>query len=146
MFRGRFQLGGFVDLDLLCTDSNGDPVAPDDAPTVTIYDDTGTPVKTDLKMPPKGINKTGYFGLVVFLDSDFSTGPHIAKYSWDDGGGAHEGGKIESFTIKAGGHSSGAYIGLEWYDRPHASFLVGALEKPSTSSGTIEWRRNPYLC
>ena len=75
-WRGRKQLGQFMHLSLVCKDASFLPAAPDAAPTMSIYDSSGTETKADLKLPPQGFSETGQFGRDVFLDSSFSTGTY----------------------------------------------------------------------
>ena len=137
MYVGRFALGQFVPLFAACRDGNGDAVSPTSAPTFTVYKSTDTPISgaDTVPMPPLAKDdQTGLFLYHLRLGSSFSTGRYhvLIEYAYSGGTGAIQ----RVFEVIGGGHSSGAYLAIHQYRRPHASYLVGQLD-----SGTLEFRR-----
>lgn len=135
------QLGQFVMLSLFTESktTKNTPATPDNAPTYSIYNSSGTAVISDKPMPKWGYGTTAQYGLDLFLNSTFSAGDYCAHMEWEEGGTANA--RIMPFTVQPGSPSSkGVYHSLFYYDRPHAKFLVGA-----TEDGTLEYRRNPYI-
>ena len=80
MYRGRYQLGDETPVGVQCTDADGNPAAPDAAPTIIVYDANGAKPVDGKAIPPKDrANATGLFEHFVRLGSStdlgrFSTG------------------------------------------------------------------------
>ena len=83
MYLGRYKLGEWIPLSVQCTDENGDAVAPDSAPTVTVYDGDFASVVSGKTLPAKDVsNRTGMFEIEGRLASGFSEGVHHALFVW----------------------------------------------------------------
>lgn len=139
MYLGRFQLGEFVPLSLDCRTTAATEVSPTAAPTVSIYKTNDTAVLDAKSLAPyiKG-QLTGHFRGEVFLNSSYSAGRYHGIFSWASGGSTYR--QEFSFEVVAGGNVKGEYIGLRYYRRPHADYVVGL-----TDGGVLEFRRNPRV-
>jgi hypothetical protein len=136
-YLGRYKLGDWIPLSVQCTDASGDAVAPDSAPTVTVYDGDFASVVSGKAMPAKDVgNRTGMFEIEGRLASGFSEGVHHALFQWS--AGSHDGAELKRFRVVGGGHQDGAYTAVQYYDRPQANHIVGHLD-----SGVLEFRKNP---
>ena len=136
-YRGRYQLGSFLPLTLLCRNSSYTPVVPDDVPRVNIWDASGAKVLCQDMPVLDRYNQTGLFQLQVRIDSTFTTtGIYTAEYQFTLSGS----GKIhlDTFEIIPGGNANGSIISIFDYTRPQAKYLVNQAD-----SGTISLSRNP---
>jgi hypothetical protein len=138
MYYGRFQLGQSVPLAIRTDDANGTPTTPDDVPSARIYKDDGTLVKVQRIPTLDKSGVTGLFLLPLFLSSTFAVGGYRVVYSYTISGSPQV--KDDYFEIGAGGNAGGAVIGMFWYDRPQAKFLIQQLD-----SGKLVQGRNPRL-
>lgn len=149
MSRGRRQLGQFIHLSLTTVDGSGVPTNPDTAPTITVYDTSDNRIINAKPIAPQGIGRTGLFGIDLMLSCqdtmgvgygtvEFTTGQYVVLYKWTISGTERR--RLDRFEILPGGNCKGAYTALEFYERPQANYLVGALE-----NGEVEKRRGPYL-
>lgn len=157
-YRGRFQLGQFVHLSVQTTTSGdndaGDgavtPAVPDAAPTISIYDTDGDYVIKNKKIPLQSPQETTLFGVALMLECLSTIGPaygtvefaegerYVVLYKWQVSGSNYA--TLDFFDVIAGGDCRGAYTALEFYERPQADYMVGALE-----DGTVEKRRGPSI-
>lgn len=138
MYRGRAQLGDYIDLSLVTHGANSDvAAAPDAAPTFAVYNSSGTAIASAQKMPKQG-SETGLFGLDYFLGTGYAAGAYAVYYEWQVSGVNYA--ELDIFEILAGGNAQGAITSLCWYDRPHAKYLLTV-----TEDGTTEKRRGPKL-
>lgn len=137
---GRRELGEWLPIYLVCRSGPLVEAAPVVAPAYSIYPgDSDTPLESDVTMPP--INRdelTGHFLAHHRLGPKFSTGHYRVLKEWTVGTNSFA--ETDSFEIVGGGSSKGAYVGLFWYERPHAKYLIGQLD-----DGTIERRPSPRL-
>lgn len=144
-YLGQHQLGEHIYLN--CTTVNGSrtPVAPDAAPTITVFDNTGTLLLTAKKIP--AVNKdryTGVFGYNLFIGNNahvplakaFVVGKYFVRYDWEISSTA--GMNLDCFDVVAGGNASGAVVSMELFSQPHGDHLVMQLD-----SGKIVAGRNP---
>lgn len=139
---GRYQLGEYVRIPVQTRNASAAETAPSAAPTYTLYKANDTPITghDTVTMPPKFLGLlTGWFESEIRLSSTFSAGRYNVLIEYSISGG-HTGAEQHSFDVVAGGNANGAYIGLQWYPRPHAKFLVGLLD-----SNTLEARKNPKV-
>lgn len=136
---GRHMLGEWVRVPIVCTDADGDAVAPTAAPVLNCYGSSDTPVVDDKSTPPfrKGV-LTGHFVYEIRLSDAFSAGRYdvLVTYSFSGGTGA----KQYSFTVVAGGNDDGAYLALMHADYPHNDFVIGQLDADS-----LEFRKRPRV-
>lgn len=138
-YRGRWQLGEHVPMQVQCRNSTGAPVAPTAAPTLSVYDSSGTRIVNEKTIPVLDrFGTTGLFGIWLYLTSAFAAGQYAAVYSWTSG--VFTGRFVEQFEVVAGGNADGAVISMYYYQRPHARFVVQQLD-----SGRLVKNRNPSL-
>ena len=138
---GTKLLGQWVSVPVSCKDASGDQIAPDAAPTVTIYKANDTPITgvDSVKMPPLSPGQlTGFFNLDVQLGSHFSAGRYHCLVEYLVSTVKHA--EQHFFEIAAGGNANGAYVAMFYYPRPQANYVVGQLD-----DGTLEFRRGPKL-
>jgi hypothetical protein len=135
----RVHLGEEVALFVLTKTSAGAPVAPDAAPTFSIYNSAGTAIISDRKMPPveKGAT-TGAFGCGQFLGDQFAEGKYVVLYKWVSG--AFNGKQDEEFEIMPGGDGGGNCVAMAILRKPHTTYVVRQL-----TSGKIAAGRNPRV-
>jgi hypothetical protein len=138
VYRGLYQLGDFVNLAVLTTDSAGLPAAPDAAPKVDIYDSSSVVVAGQGVPAIDRTIVTGLFGLRLPLDGKFSPGQYTAVYRWTVG--AFSGQETDTFEVLPGGHPDGAVVAAFYLDKPHARFIV-----QQTDAGKIVRGRNPEV-
>lgn len=116
MDHGKVILGSQLRLTVQCT-AAGVPTAPDSAPTLKVYTDTGTLVRS-LTVPPQDqTNATGLFGYLLPLNSSYSTGKHFALWSWVISSTTYTR-ELDHFEIVAGGHADGMLNAMFYLDRP----------------------------
>lgn len=139
MYRGRFQLGQEVPLGVLCRNASDTPTNPDAAPLVDIYNDAGSKVISGHRLPlvDRG-GQAGYFARRFFLDGRFAVGRYSVVYRYVIS--SYIGREEDCFEVMAGGSKRGSIIGLYWFDRPQAKFLVQHLD-----SGQVRQSRNPRV-
>lgn len=136
MFLGRYQLGQDVNLFVVCTDSNGYVINPDEVPRVLIYNGSGSPVANG-RMPVLEPSATkGFFTSKLFLSESFTPGIHTAIITWVDN--SYTGGKTVRFEIVAGGSGTGQIQAMTNYERIPNSFIVNQRQ-----SGYIYRGKNP---
>lgn len=153
-YLGRFQLGQFVHLSLITSNTAEEypdaPTAPDAAPTFSIYNSDGSKVITNKRMPLQHPSETALFAVDQMLACLSALGPaygtvefeegrsYFVRYEWLISTAAFA--RIDYFDVIPGGDCRGAYTALEFYERPQADYMVGALE-----NGTVEKRRGPSV-
>lgn len=136
MFIGRYQLGQDVNLFVNCTDSNGYLLSPDEVPSVSIYDESGSPVANG-KMPVLDPGATtGFFTAKLFLNQEFAPGLHTAVIRWVDG--SYTGVSTVRFEIVEGGSGTGQIQSMINYERVPSSYIVNQRQ-----SGYIYRGKNP---
>jgi len=141
MFRGRYQLGDEAPIGVQCTDADNAPAAPDAAPTFSIYNESGTKIVTDKKIPPKDrAQATGLFEHFVRLGSDFAVGRYTVLYKWTTGEGTFSGRAVDHLEIIAGGSTDGTVIAMHYYEAQQAAFIV-----QHTDAGLIKAGKNPRV-
>ena len=137
-YAGRHQLGQTVHLYLQCRNASQVPTLPDDAPWLTVLDSAGASVKT-VQMPIQDRRQmTGFFHYPLFLGDGFAAGKYTAQMTYQVS--SHTGLEVAELEVTAGGNTDGHVLGMYYYRRPHADFLVY-----QTESGKIKKGRNPYL-
>jgi hypothetical protein len=141
VFRGFSQLGDRVVITVLATDADGAVSLPAAAPWVSLYhdSDSGAPRFSTQLPPVDPVKSPGLFARALHLDQRFPTGYYSALAFWLDGSGNARV-QRDSFVILPGGHGDGAVIGMYFYTRPHANFLVQHLD-----SGKLVRGRNPAV-
>lgn len=80
----------------------------------------------------------GLFAYHILLDDTFSVGAYTVDLFYTVGAKN----RIEShnFSILPGGHPDGCALGMTWYHRPHADFIVYQVE-----TGRILKGKNPRV-
>ena len=135
---GRYQLGDWVTIPVLTGTSwpvDGSSVR--SIPTVTIFDENQDLVVVDEQVPPV-VDQTGLHILERQLGPEFAVGTYDVYVEWDDAGDTKT--VHRTLEVVAGGHSAGAYIGLNHYDGHNASYIQGM-----TDSGLVEARKGPQV-
>jgi len=135
---GRYRLGEYAYLTVQCVNASNVTVDPTAAPQVSIYAADGTEAVADQKVPPVSGRTTGLFAWSQFLDSSFSVGIYSAYFSYAIGGTNFA--SLAMFEVIGGGNAAGPYVALEYYQRPHADFVIGHSE-----DGTTELKRGAYV-
>jgi hypothetical protein len=80
----------------------------------------------------------GLFAYHIFLDDNFSVGSYTVDLFYAVG--SKNGIETHNFSIIAGGDPNGCALGMYWYHRPHADFVVYQVE-----SGKILRGKNPRV-
>lgn len=142
MWRGRKAIGEEIMLGLQCVNSTGVPTAPDAAPTMKIYTSSGAGVLVLSKaIPPREqFTATGLFEYEQPLNSSFSTGRHVVRYTYSISSTAYVG-EPDFFEIVAGGSSNGMKDALFCLDRPDQRDWV----LTTTDMGTLAANRGPKV-
>lgn len=136
MYLGRYQLGEYVPLRVLCLNGSQVPADPDACPLVDLRSASGKPVSGEgLPVLDKHAT-TGLFGSGLYLDEAFSEGAYSVQFTWLVGGTLYS--SLARFQVAPGGGASGQVIAMCSYERPHARFLV-----QQRTSGRIYKGRNP---
>ncbi len=136
MDRGRLALGHEILLGVQCTDANGSPVAPDAAPVMKIFSQTGT-LYINRPIPAQDKARlTGLFAYRQFLDVTFAVGLYTVLYTWTAGGFTTS--AIDTFEILSGGNSGGEFISLHFHEGTQDNYVIG-----QTNAGNIPRYRNP---
>ncbi len=128
MFLGRFTLGQFAPVSVVCHDADI-AFAPTFAPTMAIFDSSLTkltlPFTSYLVSVDPG-SVTGLFILNLFLGEEFDIGHYSAVINYT----ANSVKKLAvcHFEVVDGGDENGAIISMAAYRCPHAFFLVQKLD------------------
>jgi hypothetical protein len=136
MYRGEFQLGDLLSLQLQTT-SAGAGAEPDDAPRAFVYSPSGI-VESHLLPVTDERNVTGRFWICLPLDSKYSTGYYWIHYLYVMGGVTKS--TLESFEIVAGGDSKGTGISMEHFRRQPNDFVI-----VQTDGGFLLRKKNPEV-
>lgn len=138
MYLGRYDRGSEVLLVVSCENGTGVVTAPDDAPTVEVFDLVGKKL-TEGKVPASDTRSTpGLFRFPLFLGANFAPGKYRSVVRYLLSGVAYS--RILSFDVTAGGDPAGAVISMHQFEKPDARYLVH-----STDSGKIFKGRNPRI-
>ena len=138
MYRGRYQLGQEVVLGLVTLESTSLPDVPDYPVHVRIWSG-GTKVLGKFIPIHDRYGTTAFFQYRQFIGAQFSAGTYHVNYHYV-GSDGHGGIETDHFEVVAGGHADGTIIAMNYYNRPHADFVVTHLD-----SGKIQQRRNPSV-
>lgn len=132
MWLCRAQLGTYLDIYLQTTDANRVATMPDYVPWLKIWQGSTLVLAHEMPLVDKDI-QVGLFCERLFLGAGFTTGQYAVQMSYQV---AHNA-SIESrtFAIIPGGHADGSVMGIYWYHRPHADFLVYQLEAGKIARG-----------
>jgi hypothetical protein len=135
MYRGRRQLGTDLFVGVLTTDDDSRPTAPDAAPTMKIYSESGLVLTKQI--PAVDVEFiTGLFGYRLFLGALYAVGLYQIIYSYSLAGVPQMQG--DTFEIIAGGNPVGSVISMFPFLPGPAAFLVQELD-----SGVILRGKNP---
>lgn len=147
---GRVQQGDWLPIHVVTTDANGVAAFPTDNtgavvyPYLSIIDPTQTHQLLILDAAPLtalnrfDTNLTGRHLLWQRIGPEFPVGLYYAYIQWQAASATFNRRRLHSFQVVPGGNVKGAYTSLAYYERPHASFIVG-----QTDGGLLEARRNP---
>lgn len=139
-FIGRYKLGDWLPLQLQTVNGSRVATTPDDVPTVKLFNSSGTMVYSQKLPVIERYVQTGRFYALVLLGRAFSTDTYTAVYYWTTGSGAYNGLEADNFDIVDGGHYDGNVIGMYFFDRPQAKYIVY-----QTDSGVLIQGRNPTV-
>lgn len=135
MWRGRAVIGAEIMLGCSCDPGNGVPTAPDSAPTMSVYTEAGALVASKQIPPLDQFSSTGLFEYMLPLNSSFSVGRHVVRYSFVISGTTYTT-DLDTFEIVAGGDNSGQFLSLFYLDRPDGNdFILGQTEMGSLTIG-----------
>lgn len=136
-FLGNFQLGEYVTGNLQTWGSGNTEGTASSAPTISVYKDSDTPILSAIKCAPQDKPTTiGWHSYSFFLDTNFSAGRYIVRGTWTVSGSQRS--AVQFFVVEPGGNVKGAAIGLYFYHRPHADYVI-----QYSDGGDLEYRRNP---
>ena len=149
-YRGRYSLGDFIPLQVLCKDVNGVPTNPDLMPEARVFSPVGN-AAGHFSIPvldPGG--QAGLFQLVEGAAAWFNiTGNWRVVYHWTTGSGAFAGVEEDTFEVVNGGAARGNVISMAFYVRPNADFIVWQTDGGSiigeTQIGQVVGARNPMI-
>ena len=120
-YLGRHQLGTWLDITLQCADLNGVAVMPTYVPVLKVWSGTALVLNDEMPLIDKTI-QVGLFAYRLFLGEVFAVGSYVYDTTYVYGGAVFLlGGR---FDVMAGGHSDGQVLGMHYYHRPHADFIV----------------------
>lgn len=131
MWRGRTIVGAEILLGCSCDHGTGVPTAPDAAPTMRVYNESGTLVVSKQIPPLDRFTATGLFQYMLPITSAFSTGRHIVRYDYLIGAITHVA-DLDTFEVVDGGDDDGQFLSLFYLDRPDGQdFILGMTEQGS---------------
>lgn len=132
----RQQLGDELMVTVQVLDTSLVPQTPDAAPTLRIYNSSGTKVATILMPPADRDNVVGLFEHTLLLNWTFAVGFYSWRASYAVGGvaGVEEG----YFEVADGGGADGSIIALAFMQNPDGTALV-----QHTDNDTFLLSRNP---
>lgn len=140
---GPCVLGDELEITLQCvTPSTKVATVPDAAPTIKVYTEAGTLVVSKTLPPIDKQNVTGLFGIMLPLNSSFSTGRHVVRKEFVVSATTYVDEELDFFEIKAGGHSGGQIVSMAFIDRPeqNSDWIVS-----QTDMGQIGLLRGPQI-
>lgn len=136
-YLGRYRLGDYVPLRVECRSLAASEANPTAAPTVTVYNSSGTVITDDVALPP-WTKRDGYFQREQRLDSTYAVGRYVALVEYTATSEAFR--KLLIFEVIDGGHTSGGYMGIQFHPSPRDRYVVGL-----TDGLTLEQRKKPSL-
>ena len=136
---GRRVLGDEIFLRVQCMNSSKQPAAPDAAPTVSIYNESGTRILTKSIPPLERYSTTGFFGYMQQLNSLFAVGRYAVYYSYTVSATQGDPGD-DNFEVMGGGNTAGQVISMMYLDRPDSDFILAQLD-----SGATSINRGPHI-
>lgn len=137
MYRGRYQLGEILALCCLTVDGSKTPGAPTQAPVAIVMADSAQLFTMRLPVHDR-FGQTGYFQHPLLIDGRFSAGDYRVIYQWVIGSTAYS--SQDDFTVVAGGNTDGPVLGLFYFRRPGADYLLQHVD-----SGRLIRKRNPRV-
>lgn len=130
---GRYLLGQSVRVGIDTVDADGNPAAPDSAPTATI---SGPVSLGPMKLAMDGGSTS--FSLSLFLGGGLALGTYTVTYAYSVNG--FNGSGTDTFDLIQGGDIGGRILSMTSYARPEAQYVVCQL-----ASGRLVQGRNPRL-
>lgn len=139
MWLGRQQLGTWLDVYLQASDSSGEPAMPVACPQIKIRRSSDNAIVLNSLMPI--LDKTVQVGLFVsrvFLGTSFAVGYHTIELQYTNDSNLMT--ETRTFEVMAGGDPRGCVLGMVYFHKPQADFLVYQVE-----SGLILKGKNPRI-
>ncbi len=137
MYLGRFQLGTWLDVWLQTTNASSTPVMPDYVPHMKVWSSSALVTAEEMPLVDKTI-QVGVFRSQVFLGSSYATGLYEINVFYRSG--SKHGMEQHTFEVIAGGDADGQVLGMYFYHRPQADYIVYQVE-----SGQILKGKNPRV-
>lgn len=142
VYLGRFQVGQTVPVSLLCVNRSGVPARPDAPPLIRIYRLYPTNVlwyKSQLAPIHDKAGAVSMFRLDLFLAANEFHAGRFACLAFYTAEGLDQ---VEEahFEVVDGGNELGVVVGMQYWDRPEADYVVSLSEK-----GTLRAGRNPTV-
>ncbi len=132
----RWRLGDEASIAFQVRNASGTVSSPDAAPTVRVYNSSGTKV-AQFTVPPKDReDATGWFGHFVRLGSEFSSGLYSWRASWEVSSVA--GVASGMFRVIGGGSAAGTVIAMQWFANATGKQIVW-----QTDSGEVRRGKTP---
>ncbi len=137
MYLGRHQLGTYLDVWLQTTDANDSPVMPDQVPHLKLWSSSSLVTAEEMPLWDKTI-QVGVFRTQLYLSSAYAAGLYEISVYYRSG--AKYGMEQHTFEVIAGGDADGQVLGMYFYHRPQADYIVYQVE-----SGQILKGKNPRV-
>ncbi len=137
MYLGRKQLGTTLDLYLQCTDADGVKAMPTYVPWLKVWLASTLILSAEMPLVDKSA-QVGLFRYPLFLGDAYSVGYGTVAMHYRVS--TKYGIEARSFEIVPGGDAAGQVLGMCFYPRPQADFVVY-----QTESGEIRKGRNPRV-
>lgn len=110
---------------------------PDAVPVIKVWSGAALLVDKEIPLLDKSI-QVGLFRYPLFFGETFATGPHVLQLFYVRSGvGVME---ERRFDLIAGGNVGGQVLGMTYYHRPHANFIIY-----QTEDGRIRRGKNPRV-
>ena len=137
MWLGKVQLGTYLDFYLQCTDADEVKSMPVYVPFLKVWIASSLIHAAEMPLLDK-TSQVGLFATHLFLGNEFDVGYGTAEMYYQVGG--KFGIETRTFEIVPGGHVDGQVLGMFFYQKPAAEFVVY-----QTEAGTLRKGKNPRV-
>lgn len=136
-YLGRVEKGSRIPVYVVTHAGDRTPVAPDDAPLVMVYSDSGVIGGRKIPVVPAGDGGgTGRFRGWLDLDSSYTAGRYTVQASWAVSGVRYA--SLSRFEVSGLGGTDGPGISAASVERAPHRYLVG-----QGSQGKVKSYKNP---